>query len=176
MQVLAPNYFQAAVGQCKLIVQISQQMKWAHGRVSSRRALGCCGPARSYHQGYGICIAGQCSHLGWQLSPLTIYCEGPHSSLVQHLILCLMGQCKLVVQILQHMKWAHISACTQLLSGCCGPVQADSPNITANEMGPWEDIKHKSFQAAVGQLGLIIKAMASALQANVATLVSSYPH
>jgi len=49
-------------------------------------------------------------------------------------------------------------------------VQADSPNITANEMGPWEGIEHKSFQAAVGQLGLIVKAMASALQANAAPL------
>jgi len=84
-----------------------------------------------------------------------------------------MGQCKLVVQISQHVKWAHMSACTQLLSGCCGPVQADSPNITANEMGPWEGIKHKSFQAAVGQLCLIVKAMASALQADAATLVST---
>jgi len=55
-------------------------------------------------------------------------------------------------------------------------VQADSPNITANEMGPWEGIEHKSFQAAVGQLGLIVKAMASALQANAAPLVGSYPH
>jgi len=55
-------------------------------------------------------------------------------------------------------------------------VQADSPNITANEMGPWEGIEHKSFQAAVGQLGLIVKAMESALQANTATLVSSYPY
>jgi len=31
------------------------------------------------------------------------------------------------------------------------------------------------FQAAMGQLGLIGKAMTSALQANVATLVGSYP-
>jgi len=38
-------------------------------------------------------------------------------------------------------------------------MQADSPNITANKMGLWEGIEHESFQAAVGQLGLIGKAM-----------------
>jgi len=43
-------------------------------------------------------------------------------------------------------------------------------------MGPWEGIKQESFQAAVGLLSLIVKAMASALQPNAATLVSSYPH
>ena len=43
-------------------------------------------------------------------------------------------------------------------------------------MCPWEGIKLKSFQAAVGQLGLIVKAMVSALQANAAPLVGSYPH
>ena len=43
-------------------------------------------------------------------------------------------------------------------------------------MGPLEGVEQESFQAAVGQLCLIVKAMASALQADAATLVSSYPH
>jgi len=38
-------------------------------------------------------------------------------------------------------------------------MRANSPNITANEMGPWEGVEHESFQAVVGQLGLICKAM-----------------
>jgi len=36
-------------------------------------------------------------------------------------------------------------------------------------------IKHKNLQAAVGKLDLISKAMTSSLQANVTTLVSSFP-
>jgi len=42
-------------------------------------------------------------------------------------------------------------------------------------MGPLEGVEQESFQAAVGLLSLIVKAMASALQANAATLVGSYP-
>ena len=116
------------MGQCELIVQISQQMKWAHGRALSMRAfrLLWASSVSSARPCHGICIAGQCGHIGLQLSPLTIHCEGPHSSLVQHLILCLMGQCEPVVQISQYMKWAHVLA----------------PNY---------------FQAAVGQYKLIVQ-------------------
>ena len=56
-----------------------------------------------------------------------------------------------------------------------GPMRANSPNITGHEMGSCEGVEHKSFQAAVGQLDLISKAMTSSLRANATTLVGTYP-
>jgi len=68
MQVLVHICNQAAVGQCKLIIQISQCMKWAHSEAWKKELSGCCGPTQPHREGRGILIAGQCEHLSWQLS------------------------------------------------------------------------------------------------------------
>jgi len=43
-------------------------------------------------------------------------------------------------------KRAHASACMQLLLGCFGPTQANSPNITMHEMGPFEGLSARVFR------------------------------
>jgi len=68
MQVLVCICIQAAVGQCKLIIQISQCMKWAHLGAWKKELSGCCGPTWPHWQGHSILIVGQCKHLSWQLS------------------------------------------------------------------------------------------------------------
>jgi len=40
---------------------------------------------------------------------------------------------------------AHVRAFMELLSGCFGPTQANSPNITVHEMGPFEGLRMRAF-------------------------------
>jgi len=40
----------------------------------------------------------------------------------------------------------HVSACMQLLLGCFGPTQANSPNITVHEMGPFKGVRTRAFR------------------------------
>jgi len=90
---------------------------------------------------------------------LTANYEGPWGSLMQQPMLCLMGWCK-----------GFICDCFYAAVGQCKLiVQYHSTMI------PCKGIEHKNLQATVGKLNLIGKAMTSSLQANVTTLVSSFP-
>ena len=44
-----------------------------------------------------------------------------------------------------HKRAMQASGCMQLLSGCFGPTQANSPNITVHEMGPFEGLRTRVF-------------------------------
>src|SRR6266581_3422993 len=46
-------------GQCELIAQILQCIKWAHARACTRGPPGLCGPTRAHRQGQCIHTVGQ---------------------------------------------------------------------------------------------------------------------
>jgi len=62
----------------------------------------------------------------------------------------------------------------QLLSGCFGPTQANSPNITVHEMGPFEGMRTRAFRLLC-QLDLVGMAKVFSPWANASTPPGSYP-
>jgi len=163
------------VGQSKPAVQILLYTKWAHASACAHLYSGCCGPMQANNPNITVHEMGpfgglekrafrllwpnstssarsQYSHHGPMRAPfsaailLTANDEGPYGSLAQQPIVYLMGQSEPAVQILQHMKWAHASACARLYSGCCGPMQANNPNITVYEMGPFGGLTKRAFR------------------------------
>jgi len=89
------------------------------GGHRAQELSGCCGPALSHRQGHGICIAGQCSHIGQHPTNRTLWrptqqscaapnfvLDGPMQASCANITVHEMGPHECLRLIISRLLWA----------------------------------------------------------------------